>query len=154
MKPRLDYHSMDPLAIKPLRELEAYLHGCGLESSLLELVKIRASQINGCAFCLDMHTRDARASGETEQRIYVLDAWREAPLFTDRERAALNWTETVTRISETHVPDAVYAHVREHFSEAELLNLTMAVIAINSWNRLAISFRSIPASVKANTGGT
>jgi len=151
MKPRLDYRTLDPSAIKPLRDLETHLHGCGLDPSLLELVKIRASQINGCAWCLDMHTKDARARGETEQRIYVLDAWREAPFFTERERAALDWVETVTRVSETHVPDAVYAHVKEHFSDGELLNLTMAVIAINSWNRLAISFRSVPVPVKDKT---
>jgi len=152
MKPRLDYHTLDPSAIKPLRDLEAHLHSCGLDLSLLELVKIRASQINGCAWCLDMHTRDARERGEAEQRIYVLDAWREVPFFTERERAALDWTEAVTRVSETHVPDTVYAHVKEHFSEIELVNLTMAVIAINSWNRLAISFRNTPIQIRNDAG--
>jgi len=148
MEPRLDYHIIDPSAIKPLQDLEIHLCSCGLDPSLLELVKIRASQINGCAYCLDMHTKAARARGETEQRIYTLDAWREVPFFTERERAALDWVETVTRVSETHVPDAVYAHVKEHFSDGELLNLTMAVVAINCWNRLAISFRSVPSKSK------
>ena len=151
MKSRLDYLTLIPSAIKPLRDLEAHLRSCGLNSSLLELVKIRVSQINGCAWCIDMHTKDARAGGETEQRIYMLDAWRETPFFTERERAALDWTESVTCVSETHVPDAVYDRVKEHFSEIELVNLTMAVIAINSWNRLAISFRKIPtpANIKS-----
>ena len=114
----------------------------GLEHSLIELVKIRASQLNGCAYCIDMHTKDARAAGETEQRIYALSAWRETPFFTDRERAALEWTEAVTRVGDTHVPDAVYEHVRQYFSEPELVALTFAVVTINSWNRLAISFRA------------
>ncbi len=148
MSARLDYHNINPPALKPLRALEAYLRGCGLEVPLLELMKIRASQINGCAYCLDMHTKDARARGETEQRIYALNAWREAPFFTKRERAALDWTEAVTLVAETHVPDAVYAHVKEHFSDEELLNLTMAVIAINSWNRLAVSFRIIAGTYR------
>ena len=145
MKQRLDYRTIDPSAIEPLRDLEIHLRGCGLDPSLLELVKIRASQINGCAYCLDMHTKAARTLGETEQRIDALDAWRETPFFTERERAALDWTEAVTQVSETHVPDAVYAHIKEHFCDRELLNLTMAVVAINSWNRLAISFRSAPS---------
>jgi AhpD family alkylhydroperoxidase len=109
-------------------------------------VKMRASQINGCAFCLDMHSKDARAAGETEQRLYALDAWRETPFFTDRERAALAWTEAVTRVSETHVPDEIYETVRQHFTEKELVDLTLAIVAINGWNRLAISFRSVPGS--------
>lgn len=112
-----------------------------LEHSLLRLVEIRASQINGCAYCLDMHTKDARAAGETEQRIYTLDAWRETPFFTDRERAALEWTEAVTLVAETRVPDDVYEQVRQQFSEEELVELTFAVIVINSWNRLQVSFR-------------
>ena len=114
-----------------------------LEHSLLRLVEIRASQINGCAYCLDMHTKDARAAGETEQRIYTLDAWRETPFFTDRERAALEWTEAVTLVAETRVPDDVYQHVRQQFSEEELVELTFAVIVINSWNRLNVSFRPL-----------
>ena len=119
---------------------------CGLESSLLELVKTRASQINGCAYCLDMHTKDARAHGETEQRLYALPAWAETPFFTDRERAALAWTEAVTLVSETHVPDDVYELARQHFNEKELVDLTLAVVAINGWNRLSIAFRSVPGT--------
>ena len=114
-----------------------------LEHSLLRLVEIRASQINGCAYCLDMHTKDARAAGETEQRIYTLDAWRETPFFTDRERAALEWTEAVTLVAETRFPDAVFEQVRQQFSEEELVELTFAVIVINSWNRLNVSFRPL-----------
>jgi AhpD family alkylhydroperoxidase len=113
-----------------------------LERSLFELVKIRASQINGCAYCIDMHTKDARAAGETEQRIYALNAWRETPFFTDRERAALEWTEAVTRVGDTHVPDEIYGRAEKEFSEPELVALTFAVIVINSWNRLAVSFRA------------
>ena len=126
--------------------LEQYARRSGLESSLLELVKTRASQINGCAFCLDMHTKDARAAGETEQRLYTLSAWHEASFFTDRERAALAWTEAVTRVADTHVPDEVYELARKHFSEKELVDLTLAVVAINGWNRLAIAFRTMPGS--------
>jgi len=122
--------------------LEKYVQECGLEASLLELVRMRASQINGCAYCLDMHSKDARAAGETEQRLYLLNAWREAPCYTARERAALAWTEALTLIVEHHVPDAVYNEARQYFSEQELVNLSLAVVAINGWNRLAISFRS------------
>jgi len=121
--------------------LQKQVETSGLEHSTLELVKIRASQINGCAYCLDMHTKDARAAGETEQRIYALSAWRETPFFTDRERAALEWTEAVTLVAETRVPDDVYEQVRQQFSEEELVELTFAVIVINSWNRLQVSFR-------------
>ncbi len=113
-----------------------------VDAPLFELVKIRASQINGCAYCLDMHTKDARAAGETEQRIYALSAWRETPFFTDRERAALEWTEAVTLVGETHVPDEIYRRVAAEFDESELVALTFGVIAINSWNRLAVSFRA------------
>jgi AhpD family alkylhydroperoxidase len=118
----------------------------GLEAALLELIKMRASQINGCAYCLDMHSKDARAAGETEQRLYLLSAWRESPFYTSRERAALAWTEAVTLVSHTHVPDDVYQLAREQFSEVELVNLTMAIIAINGWNRLEIGFRGVPGS--------
>ena len=121
-----------------------FVRKSGLEPSLLELVKMRASQINGCAYCLDMHSKDARAAGEKEQRLYTLNAWRETPFFTDRERAALEWTEAVTLVSEDHVPDAVYDEVRQHFSEEELVKLTMAVVTINTWNRVAIAFRAVP----------
>jgi AhpD family alkylhydroperoxidase len=150
MKPRLDFYKAAPDTIKALLALENQVRASGLEPSLFELVKIRASQINGCAFCINMHTQDARKQGETEQRIYLLDAWREAPAYTDRERAALAWTEAVTLVSETHVPDDVYEQVRTQFSDAELVNLTMLVGAINAWNRIAISFRAIPpVKVKA-----
>src|SRR5919202_1970171 len=123
--------------------LETYVRNSGLEPSLIHLVKTRASQINGCAYCLDMHTRDARALGETEQRLYVLPAWRESPLYTDRERAALAWTEALTQISETHAPDDVYQLAKTQFTEEELVNLSMLIVAINGWNRLAIGFRAV-----------
>jgi len=126
--------------------LEKYVHHSALEPSLLELVKLRASQINGCAYCIDMHTKDARAAGESEQRLYALTAWQETPFYSVRERAALAWTEAVTLIAGEHVPDDVYEQAREQFGEKELVDLTMAVIAINGWNRLAISFRSVPGA--------
>jgi AhpD family alkylhydroperoxidase len=122
--------------------LSAASAASGLERSLLELVRLRASQINHCAYCIDMHTKDARAQGETEQRLYLVGAWREAPLYSERERAALEWTEAVTNVGDTHVPDNVFERVRQHFDEAELVALTFAVVAINSWNRLAESFRA------------
>jgi AhpD family alkylhydroperoxidase len=146
MKERLDYMKAAPEGFKAMRNLEIYCRQSGLEPALLELVKIRASQINGCAFCLDMHTKDARAHGETEQRLYTLPAWRETPFFTERERAALAWTEAVTLVAETHVPDEVFDVVRKHFSEPELANLTLAIATINSWNRLAIAFHSVPGT--------
>ena len=148
MKARMNPYQTAPQTMKALEALEVQIQASGLEKSLIELVKTRASQINGCAFCINMHTQDARKQGETEQRLYLLNAWPEAPLYTDRERAALAWTEAVTLVSETHVPDDVYDDVRRHFSEAETVNLTMLVAAINAWNRIAISFRSIP-QVKA-----
>jgi AhpD family alkylhydroperoxidase len=130
-------------------DLQSYVHGCGLEGSLLELVKIRASQINGCAFCLHMHARDARKAGESQERLDVISAWREAPLFTKRERAALAWTEAVTLVADTHVPGDVFETARAEFSERELVDLTMAVVAINGWNRLMVAFR-VPPAVKAS----
>ncbi len=144
MKPRMNFYQAAPEAIKALSTLETLLLGSGLEQSLIELVKTRASQINGCAFCINMHTQDARKRGETEQRLYLLNAWREAPLYTDRERAALGWTEALTLIAETHAPDDIYDEVRKHFSEVETVNLTMLIGTINMWNRLAISFRAVP----------
>jgi AhpD family alkylhydroperoxidase len=126
--------------------LEKYVQRSGLEHSLLHLVKTRASQINRCAYCIDMHTKDARAEGETEQRLYALNAWRETPFFSDRERAALEWTEALTLISENDVPDELYERVRAHFTVHEMVNLTLAVVAINGWNRLAIPFRSVPGT--------
>src|SRR5690606_21517919 len=125
-----------------LGRLESYVKRSGLEPALIELVKLRASQINGCGYCLDMHSKDARAAGESEQRLHVLPAWREAPFYSDRERAALEWAEVVTQVSTNDVSDELYARVREQFDEKELVDLTLAVIGINSWNRLAISFRT------------
>jgi AhpD family alkylhydroperoxidase len=145
MEQRLDYLKLAPEAARALYGLGSYLAGCGLEHSLLELVKIRASQINGCAFCIDMHTKDARAAGETEQRIYALNAWRETPFFNERERAALAWAEAVTHIG-NGVSDDLFAGARQQFSEKELVDLTWALAAINAWNRVAISFRSVPGS--------
>ncbi len=139
----------DEAALKALMAMGEYVKHCGLEYSLLDLVVIRASQINGCAYCIDMHTKDARASGETEQRIYALDAWEETPFFTERERAALAWTEAVTLLTEGHAPDAVYEQVRQHFSESEVISLTMAIIAINGWNRLNVSLRTVPGGYKS-----
>src|SRR5258708_6807478 len=143
MKPRMNFYQAAPDTIKALSGLEAQIAGSGLEKSLIELVKTRASQINGCAFCINMHTQDARKQGETEQRLYLLNAWRESPLYTDRERAALARTEALTLIAETHAPDDLYAAVRAHFNEAETVNLTMLIGAINAWNRLAIAFRAV-----------
>jgi AhpD family alkylhydroperoxidase len=146
MKPRISYGKVAPDAMGAMGALEAYVRESGLERSLLELVKLRASQINGCAYCLDMHSKDARAAGETEQRIYTLSAWRETPFFSERERAALLWTETLTRLSQNDVPDDVYEEARAQFSEEELVNLTMAIIAINGWNRLSVGFGSVPGT--------
>jgi AhpD family alkylhydroperoxidase len=144
MSARINYGQKSSPGLKAMYELEQFIRTCGLEQPLLELVKLRASQINGCAYCIDMHTKDARAAGETEQRLYLLSAWREAPFYTDRERAALEWTESLTLISESHAPDDVYEHVRKYFSEDELVNLTFAIITINGWNRLSIGFRVEP----------
>ena len=150
MKPRMNYYQAAPETIKALRAVEAQILASGLEKSLIELVKTRASQINGCAYCISVHTADARKQGETEERLYLLNAWRESPLYTERERAALAWTEAVTLIAETHAPDDLYEDVRAHFSESETVNLTMLIGAINAWNRIAISFRAIhPVRAKA-----
>ena len=149
MKPRMNFHQAAPDTIKALGALESQVQASGLEQSLIELVKTRASQINGCAFCINMHTQDARKHGETEARLYLLNARRESPGYTERERAALAWTEAVTLISETHAPDDVYDAVRAHFSDAETVNLTMLIATINAWNRLAISFRAVP-QIKAS----
>jgi AhpD family alkylhydroperoxidase len=151
MKPRMNFYQAAPDTIKALTALETQVQSSGLEQSLIELVKTRASQINGCAFCINMHTEDARKRGETEQRLYLLNAWRESPVYSDRERAALAWTEAVTLISQTHAPDEVYQEVRAHFSEAETVNLTMLIATINAWNRLAISFRAVPP-IRAKAG--
>ena len=151
MEPRLDYAKSAPAAMTAMRGLESYVRHCGLEGSLLELVKLRASQINGCAYCVDMHTKDARAEGETEQRLYALSTWEETPFFTERERVALAWTEAVTLIGHGHVPDDIYEQARRTFGEKELIDLTLAIIVINGWNRLAISFRTVPGTYQPVT---
>ena len=142
MKTRIDFTRISMQSLKPLFALGAQVEASGLEHALLELVKMRSSQLNGCAYCLDMHSKDARAAGETEQRLYLLDAWRETSLYSERERAALAWTEAVTELSRAGVSDELFAATREEFSEAELVALTMVVITINGWNRLAVPFRS------------
>ena len=154
MKARMDYRKAAPDAFKAMLDLEAGVHRGGLEKSLIELVKMRASQINGCAYCLDMHSKDARAAGETEQRLYVLPVWREAPFYSARERAALAWTEAVTQVATNDLSDELYAQVCEQFDEKGLVELTLAIIAINGWNRMAIAFRAdvgsyvVPRSAK------
>jgi len=141
MEPRIDYRKYAAEAQKSLYALEKY-------HKLIHLIKMRASQINGCAYCIDMHSKDARAMGETEQRLYELDAWRETPFYTERERAALAWTEALTLVSQEHVPDVIYDEVRKQFSEKEIVDLTLAVSMINLWNRLAISLRAVPGRYK------
>lgn len=142
MTTRIDFTRVSPQSLKPLFALGAQVEASGLEHSLLELVKMRASQINGCAYCLDMHSKDARAQGETEQRLYLLNAWRETSLYSERERAALEWTEAVTLVADGHVPDDVYEKVRKNFTEEEIVALTLQVVAINGWNRLNIAART------------
>lgn len=149
MQRRIDYGKTAPDGMAAMLGLERYARQSGLEMELLELVKTRVSQINGCAYCLDMHTKDARHHGETEQRLYVLSAWREAPFYSDRERAALAWAEAVTEIACGDVSDAVYDEVRGHFNEKELVDLTLAIVAINGWNRLSVSFRTPVGGYKA-----
>jgi AhpD family alkylhydroperoxidase len=144
MQPRIDFYAASPDAYKAMLGLENAVSKLGLEKSLVELVKLRSSQINGCAFCIDMHTADARKDGETERRLYAVTAWRETPFFTGRERAALAWTEALTRLSETHAPDADYELLSEHFTPKEMVDLTVAINAINGWNRLAVGFRKMP----------
>ena len=144
MEARFNYVKAAPGLFKVMLGLGQYLHECGLEESLLLLVDLRASQINGCAYCIDMHWKDLRHGGETEQRLYSLDAWRESPFYSDRERAALEWTEALTLITEGRVPDEVYERVRQQFNEKELSDLSLAVVTINGWNRLNISARTVP----------
>ena len=146
MKARLDFRKASPQGEKAMMGLHMFVRNCGLDHSLLELVKLRASQLNGCAHCIDMHTKELRADGETEQRLYLLDAWRESPFYSDRERAALAWTEAVTLLADSQVPDDVYEEARKQFSEQELVNLTLALVAINGANRLNIAFRTVPGS--------
>src|SRR3954463_12044409 len=148
MSDRTNFVRVAPEAYRALNAMQQYVNATGLEPLLQELVKLRASYINGCAYCIDMHSKDARLLGETEQRIYAIPVWRETPFFTPRERAALAWTEAVTEISKGGVSDALYAEAREHFEERELVELTMSVIAINAWNRLAIPFHSPVGSYK------
>lgn len=152
MQRRFEYHKAAPGAMRAMVSLQKYVEESGLERSLLELVKTRASQINGCAYCIDMHTKDARALGESEQRLYALPAWRETPFYTERERAALAWTEAITLISQGHAPDEVFEQARTQFTEEEMVNLTMAIIAINGWNRLAIGFREVAGTYQAHAG--
>ena len=144
MEARMDYAKAAPGAMRAMHGLETYLAKCGIEPDLQDLVKLRASQLNGCAYCVDMHSLDARARGETEQRLYALPVWRETPFFSERERAALLWTEKLTLIALDQVPDAVYEQVRPHFTDEELANLTLAIATINAWNRFGISFRDEP----------
>ncbi|MGH8190944.1 MAG: carboxymuconolactone decarboxylase family protein [Rhodanobacteraceae bacterium] len=150
MTQRINYTQASPEGFKAMLALQQHVEKSGLEPKLLELVKMRASQINGCAYCLDMHSKDARAMGETEQRLYLLNAWRESPFYSERERAALAWTEALTRISKNDVPDELYEEVRKQFSEKELVDLSLAIVAINGWNRLAIPFRSEPGHYQPN----
>ena len=145
-KERMDYQKAAAGGVKALLQMEHYLATCGLEQGLMDLVKLRASQINGCAYCIDMHSKDLRAQGESEQRLYELDAWQETPFYTERERAALLWAEAVTRVADTHVPDSVYEQVRQQFDEAELVNLTFVISTINVWNRILISSRREPGA--------
>jgi len=146
MEPRINITSVNPGVMEAMLGLESYLAQRGLDAKLSDLIKLRVSQINGCAYCIDMHWKDLRAAGETEQRLYGLDAWRESPYYTERERAALAWAEAVTLVADTHVPDEVFEEVHRHFSDEELANLTLGVVAINGWNRLSIAFRTMPGT--------
>src|SRR3954451_11298830 len=152
MKPRINL-MVAPEAYRAMSGLEAYLKKSGLDHNLLHMIKLRASQMNGCAYCIDMHWKDARAGGESEQRLYGLDAWRESPYYSDRERAALEWAEALTHVTDGHVPDAVYDAVRGYFSDKELADLTWAVAAINAWNRVSIAFRAEAGTYKAAAHG-
>ena len=145
MEPRLNFYKASPDAIKAMQGLEERIAKSGLDKNLVDLVRLRASQINGCAYCIDLHATDARKAGETERRLAALQVWEETPFFTDRERAALEWTESVTRVAETHVPDDVWARVKPHFTPMEIVDLTLLVGTINAWNRIAIAFRKLPA---------
>ena len=144
--PRIDYAKVAPGALHAQRGLEHYIRTSGIDHSLIHLMKLRASYINGCAYCVDMHTKDARAEGETEQRLYAVPVWRETPFFTPRERAALAWTDAVNEVGRSHVPDDVFDEVRRHFTDVEIVNLTMVVVTINGWNRIAIAMRHVVGS--------
>ncbi|MGH9683555.1 MAG: carboxymuconolactone decarboxylase family protein [Candidatus Acidiferrales bacterium] len=149
MEPRIDLSKAPPAILKAMRGLEAAVYASGLEPALVDLVKLRASQINGCAYCMDMHAKDLRARGEKQERLDVLSAWREAPFYSDRERAALAWTEVVTLIAQNHVTDDFYNEARRHFSDDELANLTLAIVAINGWNRFGVAFRFVPGTYQS-----
>jgi AhpD family alkylhydroperoxidase len=151
MKARIDLMHVNPGIVQAMLGLERQVRRAGLDEKLLDLVRMRASQINGCAFCLDMHSKDARAGGETEQRLYGLNAWRETPYYSARERAALEWTEALTLVAAGHAPDEVYEHVREQFSEDELVHLSLAIVAINGWNRLNIAAATVPGGYVAGS---
>ena len=153
--PRIDYAAVAPAAARAQVGLETYIRSSGLESSLIHLMKVRASYLNGCAFCVDMHTKDARLENESEQRLYAVPVWRETPFFTPRERAALAWTDALTEVGKTHVPDDVYEEVQRHFTDVEIVNLTMVVVTINGWNRIAVALRKpvgsyVPAKLKGH----
>ena len=154
MKARINLMNVNPGIIQTMLGLEKQVSKAGLDGKLLDLVRMRASQINGCAYCLDMHSKDARAAGETEQRLYGLNAWREAPYYSARERAALEWTEALTLVAESHVPDDVYERVRGQFSEDELAHLSLAIVAINGWNRLNVAARTVPGNYVAGSLAT
>ena len=149
MDARIKIEKAAPGAVKAMLDLQKYVDNCGLEESLLDLIRLRSSQINGCTYCIDMHTKDARARGESEQRLYELDAWRETPFYSERERAALEWTEAVTLITDGHVPDDLYERARNQFGEKELVDLTLAIAVINTWNRMSIPFRTVPGTYQA-----
>ena len=151
MQARIDLMRVNPGIMQAMLGLERQVRQAGLDHKLIDLVRMRASQINGCAYCLDMHSKDARAKGETEQRLYGLDAWRETPYYSDRERAALEWTEALTLVAETRVPDDVYERVRAQFSEDELAHLSLAIVAINGWNRLNVAARTVPGGYVAGS---
>ena len=150
---RIDYQRFSRGALQAMLALEQHLSTCGFDYTFMHLLKLRASQINGCAYCIDMHAIDARAAGETEQRLFALDAWRDTPFFDDRERAALAWVEAVTLVAQSHVPDSVYDEARRYFSEQEVVDLTYLAATINAWNRIAVSFRAEPGHHKASTAG-
>lgn len=151
MQPRIDYGQASPKGLAAMLGMEHHVHASGLDPTLIELVKLRASLINGCAYCVDMHTKVARSFGETEQRLYAVSVWRETPFFSDRERAALAWTEAVTLVNVDQVPDEVYELARQQFGEQELVDLTLTIVTINGWNRLAIAFRTVPGSFQLGT---
>ncbi|HEX9421750.1 MAG TPA: carboxymuconolactone decarboxylase family protein [Pyrinomonadaceae bacterium] len=153
MEPRINITSVSPGALQAMLGLSNYLYQCGLDKKLLDLINLRVSQINGCAYCLDMHWKDLRAAGETEQRLYGLDAWRESPYYTERELAALAWAEAVTRVADTHVPDEVFDEAKRQFSDKELADLTLNVVAINGWNRLNIAYRTTPGTYQPAAKG-